>query len=66
VLRPHGFECPQYHKIERALKNSRISCRHPRGVCACSFGCQEEWREPVQHRDVQGAAKTRECRVIVG
>ena len=32
VLRPHGFERPQHHQIERALKNAGVSCRHPRGV----------------------------------
>ena len=32
VLRSHAFERPQYHQIERALKNTRVSCRHPREV----------------------------------
>src|SRR5450756_2590240 len=37
VLRPHGFERPQHHQIERALENARVSCRHPKGVWLGSF-----------------------------
>jgi len=39
VLRPHGGQRPQHHQVQRALEYIRFgfSCRHPKGVCACSF-----------------------------
>src|ERR1019366_1795783 len=53
VLRPHGFERPQHHQIERALENARVSCRHPRGVFLGGAGfslasaCQSERRSDL-------------------
>src|ERR1051325_1356506 len=39
VLRPHGFEGAQHHKVKRALQDIGLGrfCRHPKGVCAASI-----------------------------